>query len=286
MALEDIAARMLSEHPTRGASSTHSIGAVRHFKASGHLAAAEEPILRIASWNIGWGRKKDNNIHTLTQNADIANADIIFLQEVDEHKKRSGMEDLPKRIAEATGFYCAYGTEFREAGNGSTGNMILSRYPLQNVKIIRLQEGCGFINTAYKKIYGGRMAITGALTKNGSHLIVCCIHLSTDFERQGGPNGRLNQLEELFYKLEKINHVRPDIIGGDLNTYRKSEPALAYLKNEGYNITFSSGNVSTYMFAKRATDRVASRLEILEERKLEAKGSDHSPIYTVLKLPG
>jgi endonuclease/exonuclease/phosphatase family metal-dependent hydrolase len=115
--------------------------------------------MRVISYNIQYGRGRDGVIDLVRSCNAIRGADIICLQEVDQHWQRSGDLD---QAAEISGllpsYYAVYGSSFdvdasAPAAHGAItnrrrrhGNMILSRWPLLSMRILNLpkQGVCGF----------------------------------------------------------------------------------------------------------------------------------------------
>lgn len=96
--------------------------------------------MRLASYNIQYGKGKDGRFDLGRICAALDGADIIALQEVERHWPRSGHQDQPAEIARLLGgrFHWVYGPGLdMAAGDGEPGNrrrqfgnMVLSRWPI------------------------------------------------------------------------------------------------------------------------------------------------------------
>lgn len=99
--------------------------------------------MKLASYNIQYGRGRDGVFDLERIAAAIAGADVIALQEVERHWQRSGMRDQPREIAALLGdYHWVYGAgvdldaSTRDAQGRlqnrrrQFGNMLLSRKPI------------------------------------------------------------------------------------------------------------------------------------------------------------
>ena len=206
----------------------------------------------------------------LDQVRNLQGADVIVLDEIDDGVKRSGYYDVPRELSRLLHMNYAFAVEFvelnplylgarkmdtldlpRQLRNGETfgvdpkrylgleGTAILSRYPIRNVRIVRLPEEydwyhgeIGAISNLEKiekwsaeKIFGerlarqvrrgGRIALLAELSVPGlpsGVLTVVCPHL----EDYTGPKGRRAQMDFLLQEVSAISG--PLLSVGDLNT--------------------------------------------------------------------
>ncbi len=192
-------------------------------------------------------------------------ADVIILNEVDWGVKRSDYRNIPEELAALLGWNYAFGVEFvelspvqRSLSNGTNdltlitedidierykglhGSAILSRFPLENVRLIPYKnqpydwfadekKGVSLIEKGRRKLVkevflekamrevrrGGRMMLIAEITDPrfpaGRATVV-----ATHIESRTSPSKRRAQLGEL---LETIKPIRtPVIVAGDMNT--------------------------------------------------------------------
>lgn len=110
-------------------------------------------IMKVASYNIQFGRGLDGVIDLVRSCQAIRGADIICLQEVDQGWKRSGDKDQAQEIAGLLPtYYYVYGSSFdvdasSHSAHGAVinrrrrhGNMILSRWPILSSRCINLPK--------------------------------------------------------------------------------------------------------------------------------------------------
>jgi len=207
----------------------------------------------------------------LQQVALMKQADVIVLNEMDWGMKRTDYRNLAADLASALGMNYAYGVEFVEvdpialglekfeelppeeaaklAGEisidqarykGLHGSAILSRFPLENVRlepfehqphdwyedelksVKPLEAGkrkageLVFQEKVRREVRrGGRMMLTAEIADAripGGRMIIVATHL----ESKTKPEGRRKQLEELLARIKDTN--APVVVAGDMNT--------------------------------------------------------------------
>lgn len=201
----------------------------------------------------------------------LRNTDIFLLNEVDIGMPRTKYRNVAEELAKILGFNYAFGVEFvevdpthlgmedhewseenilfpnkdyvvdKERYKGFHGNAVLSRYPLSNVRIIRLPDYYGWDTTEKNKIanlevarrkaadfifgenvlreirIGSRIALVADVDVPGLEepLTVISVHL----ENRVVPEYRYKQVK---YLLDKIKHIKnPVVLAGDFNTTTK-----------------------------------------------------------------
>ena len=200
----------------------------------------------------------------LDQVAQLRGSDVIILNEVDWGLKRSDYRNIPEELAAALGWNYAFGVEFVELSpvqrglsgssdsdafaedidvgryKGLHGTAILSRFPLENVRLIPFRtqpydwfeaerKGVSLIEkgrrTLVRKVFlesamqevrrGGRSMLIAEIVDPrfpAGRATVVATHL----EIRTSPSKRRVQLNEL---LETIKPMRtPVIVAGDMNT--------------------------------------------------------------------
>jgi endonuclease/exonuclease/phosphatase family metal-dependent hydrolase len=94
-------------------------------------APTETPqTIRIATYNIHntAGTDRVVDVHRIAQLIEATEADIVCLQEVDQHVKRSKNLDIPNILADILDMHVVYDPNLT-LGEGKYGNAILSRFP-------------------------------------------------------------------------------------------------------------------------------------------------------------
>lgn len=177
----------------------------------------------VAVFNIERGNRYEGVADLIRSTPRLRNADIYFLNEVDHGMARSGNRHIAFELSRMLGTGFAYGVEFFELTKGEAheldapgensyalhGNAILSRLPLQSVRVVRLPRRCSWAAGSQLRL-GGRMALVAEVMLGGQPLTISTVHL----ENRTSPSGRLEQMQPL---LDAVGNG-PAIIGGDLNT--------------------------------------------------------------------
>lgn len=207
----------------------------------------------------------------MQQVALLQQADVVVLNEVDWGMKRSDYRNIAAELATALGMNYAFGVEFVEVDpialgtekfeelsekdrrelkaeitvdpnryRGLHGSAILSRFPLQNVRVRPFEhqphdwykdeiEGAKPLEQGKRKAgelvfrekiqrevrRGGRMLLTAEIVDEripGGRLTIVATHL----EQKTKPQGRRKQLAELLGSIK--NTAGPIVVAGDMNT--------------------------------------------------------------------
>jgi endonuclease/exonuclease/phosphatase family metal-dependent hydrolase len=163
--------------------------------------------IKIVTYNIRWrsGDALHRLIDLLREDPEIGGASIIGLQEVDRHKKRTQYTNTAREIAERLGMNYAWAAPPSNGEEEETGVMILSPYPLSEVKRILLP------NTGPK---GRRRVALGATVNLGKTRIrVYSVHAETRIN--GGK--RLEQFRAVVEEARAYQAMQTVILG-DFNT--------------------------------------------------------------------
>lgn len=228
--------------------------------------------LTIAAWNIERCKRISDSAALLRH----AGADIVLATEVDWGMARSGQHHTTRDLAAQLGMGYAFGVEFVELGTGDPyetslfadvenahglhGNAILSRYPLEQVALIPLDDGGYWYRTAPKSDgqlrIGGRMAMAARLTTPDGPLVCVAAH----YESESDAKGRDAQTERLLHSVSQIyGDDMACAIGGDFNTAAltglnraevlagaPAEPCFARFADHGFDWrTFNTGQITT-----------------------------------------
>ncbi|MCK5622306.1 MAG: hydrolase, partial [Alphaproteobacteria bacterium] len=107
--------------------------------------------MKIVTYNIQFGLGKDGRFDLERIASEVDGADIIALQEVERHWKRSGNVDQPAQLAQILShYYWVYGPYFDVDASTSLpgggienvrrqfGNMILSKTPILSTRLFPL----------------------------------------------------------------------------------------------------------------------------------------------------
>lgn len=180
----------------------------------------------VAAWNIERCKRVEESAALLRQSG----ADIVLATEMDLGMARSGQHHTTRDLAAALGMGYVLGVEFVELGTGDPyetslfadvpndhglhGNAILSRYPLENVALLPLDEGGTWFagtpkNDGQFRI-GGRMAMAAQI----GGVTFVAVH----YESESDAQGRADQTRRMLDLIEAEYGQGPCVLGGDLNT--------------------------------------------------------------------
>jgi endonuclease/exonuclease/phosphatase family metal-dependent hydrolase len=197
---------------------------------------APEGALRVVEWNVERGQKIDAVIREMKR----INADVWLLNESDLYGKPSGGVVVAREIARALGYSYVTGTEFtelRDDRRGSSGDAIVSRYPIREAQkmdtpIFEEHGGYDWANSKSEPRCGQRSALRAVVdvaTAEGARSIpFVVVHL----ENKANAKVRKMQYEAVVERL--VEPGAATILGGDFNTVSPFEGAKfrTYLADE------------------------------------------------------
>ncbi len=207
----------------------------------------------VAAWNAERLKYHAPSVELVSQSG----ADILLLTEADLGMARAGNRHTVADLARDLGMSYVFGVEFieldlgdsreREWHKGETnavgfhGNALLSRLPLTDAALIRLDDGGNWWTDAKdgQGRIGGRMAIAARIETSLGPILAVSVHLEskTDIEDRAG------QTRRLIAAVEKLAGNLPVVIGGDFNTNslpagtrepEAHEPLFGLLAEAGY----------------------------------------------------
>lgn len=190
-----------------------------------HVQPRLQDFLRVVQWNIEKGKNFQGLVETFSTHPILRYADVILLNEADYGMARSGRRHIARELGQWLGMHVAFapahleltkgvGDDLRAEGENQAalqGNAILSRYPIDQLRIIDLPTQFEPFEFEEKR-FGRRVALVADVVVNREQLTVVSTHL----EVRTTPRGRAKQMAALLKRLDRIEG--PVLIGGDLNT--------------------------------------------------------------------
>lgn len=241
--------------------------------------AAAVPGLSVVSLNTARETDAGRITNELRASPELSSADVLMLQEV----KQAAGESQPsaKRVAGALGLQIAYAPA--AAGVRDQGLAILSRFPLRDVRVIRLHAYDLHIHTR------SRFALAATADSPWGPVRIVNAHLDTRLN--GGE--RIEQLAPAVRESEAFPGAR--IVGGDFNSngfywiarllpVPAVHPQRLAVQDFMWRHGFASalpGNESTYDYLGMRLDWIwAHGLKARASRVFPLRFSDHHAVWT------
>lgn len=237
--------------------------------APGPKPATKGDTLRVMTYNIHHCNPPTKpgliDVDAIANVVRYQNPDVLALQEVDVHTKRSGNIDQAALLAEKTGMHVYFGKSIDHDG-GDYGVAILSKFPLRNGRTLRLPE------TSNPAAEDRVVAIADITFRNGKQLAIGSTHLDVST-----PANRDEQVAALNVIADTL--ALPLVLSGDLNT-TPSTTAFATLLGKylpsctdcGFTIPVTNPKrVIDFVLAARRSGWQPVRSEVVNE----AYPSDH-----------
>ena len=210
----------------------------------------------------------------------LLQSDLFFFQEVEHYPDRGSL--LIVRLAEHLGYDYIFAPAQRVGKNGAQGLAILSRYPLQDPKVIHLPRFVLKVNNRC------RIALTGTAATPLGAVGLVNLHLDTRINLRQ----RYRQLQSVLEAASALPQT--SLIAGDLNTqnflwvenllplpflHRQVRPVLARLKTHGYTTPFTRTG-RTHAWAPLKLDWIFLKKLKAQDRRVQKIGfSDHRALW-------
>ena len=252
--------------------------------------AAVPGVVRVVSFNVHHGDDVPGLVRSIQTNTTLCSADVFLLQEIESFPAEG--QSRTRRLAEALQLNYVYApARFKEAGDGTHGLAVLSRFPLREVEVIPLKQYNLGVNTRQ------RIALGVTLELGKRRLRLYNVHLDTRINARQ----RLEQLQPVVEAARR--HAGAEtVIGGDFNTnplywllpvlplFRSNQAKAVddYMKENGYAAPFSETGGTMKKWGGRF------RVDAIYSRGMTVKGfaieegvvvSDHFPVWVDLSWP-
>ncbi|NIP84604.1 MAG: endonuclease [Planctomycetales bacterium] len=236
--------------------------------------------MRLITYNIHkgiGGRDRRYRLERVVEVIERENPDLICLQEVDRHVRRSRFHDQPAELAER---FCAEARMFQmnvRLKQGGYGNLVLSRWPILESHQISLR-----VRT--KKPRGAQLAVVE--TPEGPlHLVNCHLGLA---EKERHLQIRRLLTHYLFRRAGEL----PTVIAGDTNDWRNTLKDGPFSTHGFHQMTAPISRFRSFpaYMPVGSLDKVFCRgqIEVRHVRavrsQLAKKASDHLPIVVDMHL--
>lgn len=270
-----------------------------HEIISGGFASDKIPwsrdYIRVVTWNIERGRQFSGILRFLRD----AEADLIFLQEVDLNARRTQYRDVANDLARTLRLNYVFAEKFHELAQGCNGlpayqgMATLSPWPLSDARILRFQHQSEFWKPrwyipnlqVFQRRLGGRIALICDVFINDRRLVTYNLHL----ESRGRNLLRLAQLNETLVHARQ-NTESVVILGGDFNLESRNSKAASALHAAGFRDAAQISDMPTTVARRfrrpKSIDRIYVSVAARSEGRVHTsvQASDHSPVSAVLRF--
>jgi len=235
--------------------------------------------MRLLSWNIHkgiGGRDRRYSLQRIIDVIDHEQPDLVCLQEVDRLVRRSGFDDQPRLLARSLGLHAVFQPNV-PVGDGSYGNLVLSRYPVGSRHRISLKRGL-------RKSRGAQLVL---IDPPAGPLHLVNTHLGLDERERHWQVGRL-----LGHRLFRSAEPLPTVIVGDFNDWRNTLAANA-LAAEGFRqVTSPVAHFRSFpawlpvggLDKAFVRGRIAIEQAEIVRTSLARQASDHLPLVVDFQL--
>ena len=225
-------------------------------------AAAES--LHVVTFNIQFALHVDRAIALIRATPELARADVMMLQEMDEPGTRAIAESLGMR-------YVYYPATVHPHTGRDFGDAILSRWPLVDDHKVILPHLGRFEHTQ-------RIAVGATVLAGGTPIRVYSVHLGTGVETP--PHSKRDQVAEVLADAANYPLV---IIAGDMNSYAVGDQFTA----RGYRWITERDAATVHWFNwdhmfLSGFPSADARTGVVHDNR---GASDHRPVWAVIPLP-
>jgi endonuclease/exonuclease/phosphatase family metal-dependent hydrolase len=237
--------------------------------------------MRLLSWNIHkgiGGRDRRYALSRITDCIEAENPDLICLQEVDRHVRRSRFDDQPRLLARFFRAHSVFQANVT-VGNGAYGNLVLSRWPVESRHRVLLRQGA-------RKPRGAQLLLIDS-PEGPLHLVHTHLGLA-ERERHWQMDRLLGHM--LFRSADDL----PTLIVGDLNDWRDTLAGGSLAANGFTQVTSPPGRYRSFpaWLAVGSLDKafvrgaIAVRQARIVKTSLSKTASDHLPLVVDFHLEG
>lgn len=247
--------------------------------------------LHIVSLNIHFGKKIESIAKKIKQNPNLAQADVLMLQEIEEHVWE--VKSRAEKLAELLDMQCTYIPSRklnRLKAEGTHGLAILSKYPLSDVQAIQLK----YFKLPYRP--RNRIAIAATVTVGTESVRLYNVHLDVRLTKKQ----RAEQLRPVLEHIEE-HRVERAVIAGDFNTlqvlwslgalpafYQNQKRYLdKFVQSFGFDIALPDKSITFDRGGFRwSLDHIYVKGLSVERSGVESrmKISDHKPVWAKILL--
>lgn len=236
--------------------------------------------IRLLTYNIHkgiGGRDRRYDLNRIIDVLQMIQPDMICLQEVDTHVRRSDMQDQPAVLAQKLGFHSLFQLNVPVGRSGGYGNLILTRWPMELSRQFSLRDGD-------RKPRG--LQIAKVLTDFGP-MALANWHLGLTHGEQIRQASRFLRLID-----DVIWHNLPMLVAGDTNDWgnRLLRKTLAYGGFRQASLPVIRCRSFPAWFPIASLDKIFIRqgihqtLSYVVRNRLTIQASDHLPLVMEFEI--
>lgn len=231
-----------------------------------------EGTLKVITWNIRFGENVETAVAELQTNPALQDADILFLQEMDEQ----GVAEMARELSYN---YVYYPASVHSHHQRNFGNAILAKWPITDDKKLLLP----YENPSNRQ---RRNAVVGTVTIDGQAVRLYAVHTETAWLTQGQRDGQAKVLAADIAPLPEAGLV---IIGGDFNTVTAADVAEldTILAQAGLErVSAGAGATVTVAGQDFAADHLFARGFTAKDNGVVITNgiSDHAPLWVEMEI--
>ena len=271
-----------------GASATVSASAASSVRAADSGKAS----VRILCYNIHYGQGNDGvyDIPRLAAVIKAAKPDLVALQEIDVHVKRSGRLHELRILADETGLAARFGPTQHYEG-GLFGNGIMSKLPIHDVHIQPLP----YTEATEEKTTYPRAAVAAVVElPNGKKIRIASTHFQHNLEEDRlaeavAINSHFANDDPSADTMGAEVAALPTILAGDLNAKPNAAPISELKKKWTFALEDEPAPSAPSKAPSSRIDYILHRssdpIRIVEHHVVgDAMASDHCPVFAVLEI--
>lgn len=253
---------------------------------AGRRPAAAPRVVRVLVYNIHAG-KDAAGVDAVARVAALVrelDADVVLLQEVDRHTKRSGGADQPAELSRLTGYHAAFGRTLDYDG-GEYGIAVLSRWPILGDTIVHL------VVDPPQQRAGGSYEPRGALRVVVSAPAGPVAVVNTHLDASRDDTYRRQEIRTVLAIADSLRSSGlPTLLGGDFNSTPESAVHAAALAARLRDAWSACGRGDSLTFpaatpVKRIDYLYLTGAATCDEATVPtSQASDHRPLFVRVRL--
>lgn len=241
--------------------------------------------IRVVTYNTHFGANTAAISRLFRQNKNLAAADVIFFQEIEDHPHE--LKSRAEKIAQDLNMNCFYAPA-RPKKLGTHGVATLSKFPLEQNLVIELPYFKLILNPRR------RVAVVSQILAGNKKITLCNVHLDARLNA----SQRIKQMDFAVQML-KQNSFENVILGGDFNTHPlllAGNMVPVFYQNQ-YKWLHLYLLASDFRYFSKPTTRTMRRWPVFLDHiytntlpiinsgvEIKTRASDHNPVWADVNI--